>query len=119
MPTAQSLLHLLGCAFLYGPKMAETSGLCDPFSVQDEEYTDESSIWYSSKHETTFTKLLFYLAQIARRGVFFRKLGAISSYWHGEFRDRWNIEASENLDRAAREWARPDWAPYYDKWIPS
>ena len=116
MPTAQSLFHLLGCAFLYGPKMAETSGPCEPFFVQemrvnvDEAYTDELSICYSSKQETTFTKLPSYLAQIARMGVLFRKLGAISFYWHGEFRDRWNIEA--------REWATPDCAPCYGMCIP-
>lgn len=95
--------------------MAETSGPCGPFFVEelrvvDEAYTDEPSIWYSSKQETTFAKLPSYLAQIARMGVLSRKLEAISFYWHGEFRDRWNIEA--------REWARPDWAPYYGTWTP-
>ncbi|KAI4252875.1 MAG: hypothetical protein L6R42_007797, partial [Xanthoria sp. 1 TBL-2021] len=108
MPTALSLLHLLGCAFAYGPKFAETFGPCEPFFVQemrvnvDEEYSDKFSIWYSSNRQTIFTRLPDYLAQIARRGVLSRKVRAISFYWRREFRDRWDIEASIKPDCAAR-----------------
>ncbi|KAL8996056.1 MAG: hypothetical protein Q9169_004332 [Polycauliona sp. 2 TL-2023] len=111
MPVGRVLLHLLGRGFLYGPSFTPSSSPCEAFFVQemrinvDEDYTNKPSIWTSTQRQTSFTELPDFLRQIARAGVLAGKLGAISFYWHGQFRDRWVIEASDTPSNALSEWA--------------
>ncbi|KAI4274887.1 MAG: hypothetical protein LQ337_003591 [Flavoplaca oasis] len=120
MTVARDLLHFFGCAFTYGPKFVESSTPCEPFFIQEmsvnveKNYTDELTIWYTTRQKSTFAKLPRYLQRIARQGVLAGKVGAISFYWHGEFRDRWYVDVNGIHKNAASEWARPGWRPRID-----
>ena len=100
----RSWIYILGSFFLYTPIFPEPGSPNDssaPYYIQElrlnieENCPDELPAWGRIHREEFLSKFPAYLRHPEFRATLLRRLGAISYYWHGEFRDRWVLPAED------------------------
>ncbi|KAL8923755.1 MAG: hypothetical protein Q9172_003001 [Xanthocarpia lactea] len=100
----RSWIYILGSVFLYTPIFPEPGSPYDssaPYYIQElrlnveENCPDKLPAWAPIHREEFLSKFPAYLRHPELRDTLPRRLGAISYYWHGKFKDRFVLPAGD------------------------
>ncbi|KAL8703370.1 MAG: hypothetical protein Q9201_003455 [Fulgogasparrea decipioides] len=108
--TTQSLLHLLGCFFAYGPSFTEARKPREPFWI-DELRLDADEVDRGRQRRPVFTYLCSFLGMVAGSGVLGGRLGKLSLYHTDMLHQEWAVINHDDVSKTVEEWSRYGWVP--------